>query len=58
MQYTKIIRIKDKKVFWIGEEHKELKWLCRSDQTIIKPLSNVRDLENRFRYFVIGIDND
>lgn len=58
MQYTKIIRIKDKKVFWIGEEYKGFKWLCRKDQTIIKPLSSVRDLENRFRYFILGIDND
>jgi hypothetical protein len=59
MEFLKIIRLKDKKVFWIATEFKSnLKYLCRKDKSIIKSLENVRQLEVRFRKFIIGVDND
>lgn len=58
MIFTKIIRKKDKKVFWIAEDSNGGKYLCTSSQRIVKHLRDVRDFYNRFRYFIIGIDND
>lgn len=57
-EYTKIIRIIDKKVFFIGRENNNILWLCKKDYSLIKPLKEVRDLEKRFRKFIIGVDND
>ena len=58
MIFTKIIRNKDKKVFWIREDADGGKYLCTVSQRIVKHLRDVRDFNNRFRYFIKGIDND
>jgi hypothetical protein len=59
MEFLKIIRLKDKKIFWIATDFKTgSKYLCRKDKSIIKSLQDVRQLETRFRKFIIGVDND
>lgn len=52
--YLKIIRIEDKSVFWIRTEKSGFKWLCTENQRVVKPLKEVRDLEKRFRKYIIG----
>lgn len=59
MEFLKIIRLEDKKIFYIATEFKSgLKFLCRKDKSIIKPLENVRNLEIRFRKFIMGVDGE
>jgi len=56
-EYLKIIRIKDKSIFWIAEDMDGFKWLCTKNKRKVKPLKEVRDLEKRFRKYIIGVDN-
>lgn len=59
MEFLKIIRLKDKKIFYIATEFKSgSKYLCRKDKSIIKSLENVRNLEIRFRKFITGVDSE
>lgn len=59
MEFLKIIRLEDKKIFYIATEFKSgLRYLCRKDKSIIKSLENVRNLEIRFRKFIIGVDGE
>ena len=57
IEYLKIIRIKDKKIFWIAEESDGFKWLCTSSKRKVKPLKEVRELEARFRKYIIRVSN-
>ena len=52
MTYKKILRKKDKKVFYILDD----KFLCSENMRVLKSLNVVKDFTNRFRYFIIGID--
>ena len=52
MTYTKIIRIKDKKVFYVLDNE----YLCTDTYRMVKHLKDVRDFTVRFRYFIVGID--
>jgi len=60
MKHYKVIRIKDNKIFHFASEDNDIfcTWLCREDKSIIKPLKDVRNYHNRFRKFIIGVDND
>lgn len=58
IEYLKIIRLRDKKVFWIATEKDGFKWLCTKNKKRVKPLKDVKDLEKRFRKHIIGVDND
>ena len=49
MTYTKIIRIKDKKVFYVLDNE----YLCTDNYRMVKHLKDVRDFTVRFRYFII-----
>lgn len=53
MTYKKIIRKKDKKVFYILNDE----FLCSENQRILKSLCAVKDFTERFRYFIDGYDN-
>lgn len=58
MDHSKLIRIKDKIVFWLRTDKDGFQWLCAENKRILKPLKDVRDFEKRFRIYTIGVEND
>ena len=53
LEYKKILRIKDNRIFYILDEE----FLCDDKMRVLKTISAIKDFTKRFRYFVIGIDN-